>query len=173
MHTIIFGVLTRTDDDHHHTSQYPLCGSVNNMSYYIKVPVHDRPPLSRTPSMRVCPALACAHQCSRRFSAAYTVRPCMRVHVPAATRTSYRGSSARACTIRARVRLHVRISRRVPVHAYTVRACMHVRAPSERACASCRAYVSRIYVHNDVRISPCLCRHWHVYACFRFCDAEH
>ena len=86
----------------------------------------------------------------------------MRVHVPAATRTGHRGVTARAYTIRARVRLRERISYRISVHAYTVRARMHVRAPSSVCALACRVRICAWRcAYSSVFMSPlfeCQCR---------------
>ena len=128
--------------------------------------------------MRACTTRGCVRlhigpTCHSSRLSAYVHRPYARMHVRA---PSVRGAcvrlrvhsrrhrvSARACTVlcvRA-LACTYQLSRLSACVHHPLCVCMHVRAPTERACASCTYLVS---VHGDVRIAPCLCRHRHARA---------
>ena len=165
MHTM-FGVLTRTDDDHNHTSQasttcltYKIQSTIDLRCHVPRPCVYVQHLRVREPAivaLRCVPApperaYACIIRVIRRIvsARAHTARSCMH-------ESSLCVRISRRCTCVHRPCAHVCAHsrrRRVSMPAYSVRvrvcacvhrpsACMRVRPPSERTCASCAYQLS-------------------------------
>ena len=191
MHTM-FGVLTRTDDDHNHTSQ----ASTTCLTYKIQSTIDLRcrvprpcvyvqhlrvrePAIVALRCVRAPPELAyaCIIRVIRRIvsARAHTARPCMHARNPAARRARVHESSlcvriSRRCTCVHRPCAHVCAHsrrRRVSITAYSVRArvCACVHRPS--ACMRVRPPSERTCASCAYQLSSQACarapRTWHAH----------
>ena len=137
MHTITFGVLTRTDDDHHHTSQYINKHGIKrkrqqHVILYIRsrpgetsavtYPVHACMSSACGSSVRACTTRACVYACINTCHSSHRFSAC--VH----------RSPVHACTYTGRPPcLRVSVACRSAC-AHHPSAQIHVRASSVRAC---------------------------------------